>query len=42
MIEGISMTGKNVLITGGNSGIGEDTALAFALMGANVYVIHDK
>jgi len=39
VIKNISMEGKNILITGGNSGIGEVTALAFAVMGANVYIL---
>jgi len=39
VIKGLDMTGKNVVITGGNSGIGAETALAFAKMNANVFVL---
>jgi hypothetical protein len=38
VIKGVTMKDKIVVITGGNSGIGEYTALAFAEMGAHVYV----
>lgn len=33
------MTGKNVIITGGNAGIGLETARALAKKGANVYIV---
>lgn len=33
------MKGKNCIVTGGNSGIGFETALAFAKQGANVIII---
>lgn len=38
VIKGVRMTDKTVVITGGNSGIGELTVQAFAEMGAHVYV----
>ena len=34
-----TLQGKNALITGGSSGIGEHTALELARMGANVTII---
>lgn len=34
-----SLAGKNVLVTGGSSGIGRATALAFAARGANVFIV---
>ena len=39
------MKGKNCVVTGGNSGIGYETALALLKMGANVTIVcrsHDK
>ncbi|MDZ7604172.1 MAG: SDR family NAD(P)-dependent oxidoreductase [Cyclobacteriaceae bacterium] len=33
------MTGKNCVVTGGNAGIGYETALALAAKGANVTII---
>lgn len=35
----LSLEKRNVLITGGNSGIGAECVRVFALMGANVYVL---
>lgn len=32
----VNLTGKNIIISGSNSGIGREAALAFARMGANV------
>jgi hypothetical protein len=34
----ISLKGKNVIVTGGNSGIGAEAARVFSTMGANVFI----
>ena len=33
------MKGRNVIITGGNAGIGLATSIALAKQGANVYIV---
>ena len=33
------MKNKNIIITGGNAGIGLATAVALAKMGANIYIV---
>ncbi|MCK5367691.1 MAG: SDR family NAD(P)-dependent oxidoreductase, partial [Cyclobacteriaceae bacterium] len=33
------MVGKNCVVTGGNSGIGFETALSLAILGANVIIL---
>lgn len=38
VLEGIDMTGKTVLITGGTSGLGAETARAMAAVGADVII----
>ncbi len=38
VLEGIDLTGKRVLITGGSSGLGEETARALASKGAHVVI----
>lgn len=34
----ISLQGKNILVTGGNSGLGAEACRVFAKMGGNVYI----
>lgn len=38
VLEGIDLSGKNVLITGGSSGLGQETARAMAAKGAHVII----
>lgn len=36
---GVNLTGKNVIVTGGYTGIGRETSRVFALSGAHVFVV---
>ena len=38
-MQGLSLRGRTVLVTGASSGIGRETALAFAAAGANVVLL---
>jgi NAD(P)-dependent dehydrogenase (short-subunit alcohol dehydrogenase family) len=42
VIEGVDLSGKTAIVTGGNSGIGFETARVLAGAGARVIVTHKK